>query len=597
VKSNLYSFLFSLFSTSIFFTTTRSSELVLQQLPLKDSVIPFTIHIDLDPDEYIYKESLDLSIDNPYISVNRFYILEEPKQLYNQQLKESKSIFTSKITLQGELVQQQETKQETALHIRYISNTQGPQDKILAVQLPMFQQKEEPIAAEPQTDGTGVCQKNCVYKNNTVNWRNSFSISEYISQITKRTESLWIKFILVFLLGILASLTPCIYPMIPITIGILQTQASTSLWKNIAVSLAYTCGIATTFALFGLLASCTGPIYGHLLSNPFFVSIVVLMLAYLGFSMLGLYELYMPNFFNSSSQKRANGSLASSFLFGAASGTIASPCVSPALMLLLSIVATLSNPFLGFSLLFIFGFGLSTPLLIVATFSSSLSLMPRAGMWMVEIKRIFGILLLGMCLYYIHNIITWHLFLLLSAISSLVSGLFYLWICQKTRSPFWKKLNTIVGVILIIVAMILFSNAYQEQLYSETMNHSSLWQHDYEAAQHYAQSNNLPLLLDFWASFCSLCKQIDKTIFTDEELQAFLQMHTVPVKIDGSRPTDEPYATLRKRYNVQGLPLYLLVNPHTHEIIKSWDSGLYCKNAKEFLEEIRSDCAVIKLTI
>src|SRR5262249_54523619 len=161
-----------------------------------------------------------------------------------------------------------------------------------------------------------------------------------------------------------------------------------------------------------------------------------------------------------------------------------------------------------FALLFIFGFGLSTPLLIVGTFSSSLALLPRAGVWMVEIKRIFGILLLAMCLYYINNIVPWHVLLWLAGISSLAAGLFYLWISQTTRSSFWKKINTLIGMALIVTAMILLSSAYQEQLYSKYQKTPSFWLHDYQAAQRNAQQTNTPLFLDFWATFCSLCKQI-----------------------------------------------------------------------------------------
>src|SRR5581483_1012022 len=168
-------------------------------------------------------------------------------------------------------------------------------------------------------------------------------------------------------------------------------------------ALAYTMGIATTFAIFGLLASCTGPLCGQLLMQPLFIIGLVILLAYLGFSMFGLYSIYIPKFFTIS-HKKHNGSLFSSFIFGAASGTISSPCVSPGLALLLSIVATLGNKFLGFLYLFIFGVGLGLPLLIVGAFSSSLSLLPQAGTWMIEVKKFFSFIIFGMCFYYLSYI-------------------------------------------------------------------------------------------------------------------------------------------------------------------------------------------------
>jgi len=122
---------------------------------------------------------------------------------------------------------------------------------------------------------------------------------------------------------------------------------------NFLLALAYTFGIATTFACFWASYQLYGPLCGQLLMEPLFIAGLVAILAYLGFSMLGFYDVYVPKFFQPSKKSARGGSLFSSFIFGAASGTIASPCVSPGLILLLSIVATLNSKILGFLLLFV----------------------------------------------------------------------------------------------------------------------------------------------------------------------------------------------------------------------------------------------------
>src|SRR5271156_4923609 len=224
-----------------------------------------------------------------------------------------------------------------------------------------------------------------------------------ISAYLEKNRSLSFTLVLVFFLGLLMSLTPCIYPMIPITVGILQSQGTSSIMRNFLLACAYTCGIATTFACFGLLAAYTGQLFGALMYNPFVILLFCALLIYLGFSMLGFYEFYMPSWLQPKGNIGRGGSYIAAFTFGAISGTVASPCISPGLVLLLSIVSHMQNVFLGFILLFIFGIGLSIPLLIIGTFSNALAHMPRAGMWMVRIKQLMGVVLLLTALYFFYT--------------------------------------------------------------------------------------------------------------------------------------------------------------------------------------------------
>jgi len=235
--------------------------------------------------------------------------------------------------------------------------------------------------------------------------------------------------------------------MIPITIGILQAQARKSMARNILTALLYTLGLATTFAILGLLAAFAGQRIGNLMVNPWVIGLVVVLLIYVAFSLFDVYELYIPRFLKTNG-KIYSGSLLSAFIFGMISGTVASPCISPGLILILTIVANLQNLILGFVLLFFFGFGLSLPLLLIGISSTTLAFLPQAGEWMVEIKHLFGFILFGMCLYFLNYILPWHILLWFIALFVFLAGIFYLYNAQKNHGLV-RGIKTSIGMVLI----------------------------------------------------------------------------------------------------------------------------------------------------
>ena len=208
-----------------------------------------------------------------------------------------------------------------------------------------------------------------------------------------------------FLAGLVTSFTPCIYPMIPITVGILHSEAPTSLWKNFLSALCYVLGMTTIYSFLGYMAATGALIFGQWATSPWVIVFVVLFFLYLAFSMFGFYELYIPSFLTKQREISQNRSLLRNFLFGIISGSVASPCLTPPLAVLLTMVAKYKNPFLGISTLFAFSLGMGMLLLLIGTFSSSLALLPRAGRWMLEIKRFFGFMMLGMCAYFSRSLI------------------------------------------------------------------------------------------------------------------------------------------------------------------------------------------------
>lgn len=544
------------------------------------NTLDIVVHVKLDPQEWLYKDLLSFSVDNHDITLSPWKSSTSAHTVYDPAFKTNKKVFEGIVDFTMQAVAQKEiAPQDAYLHVTvYRNKNQSPEE----VTFPLtFEQSSPNTDQEKNTNNRAqtvqanqaavpMQSSNSVHENSPAP---TFSISSYVSSLVKQTESTSIRLLLVFLLGILLSLTPCIYPMVPITAGILQAQGSKSLFYNFLLSVSYTCGMATTFALFGLLASCTGPLCGRLLMEPFFIIGLVIILAYLALSMFGFYEIYVPTFFKPSAKSLKTGSLVSTFIFGAASGTIASPCVSPGLALLLSIVATLGNTFLGFLLLFTFGVGLSMPLLIIGTFSSSINLLPRAGSWMVEIKKIFGFMMLGMCLYYLSYIIPASTMIWITALYSAFVGFYYFYHAHNKRSSLAKTGTRIVGGALIIGAFVFcFYGVRQEYAPHEIVN--EIWHTDYNVAREEAIKTGKKLFIDFWATFCPVCLAINKTVLTKPAVLTALH-HFVILKVDGTHAAHQPYASLKEKYSITGFPTFLVIDPATETISAHMGGEIY----------------------
>lgn len=257
--------------------------------------------------------------------------------------------------------------------------------------------------------------------------------------------------ILAFLIGIITSFTPCVYPMIPITLGILQSQASTSMWRNFLLAGSYVLGISTVYAILGYIAATTTLIFGQWLNNPWLIFGVSLFFIYIAFSMFGYYEIKIPRFLATRDNVKVKGSFLYSFFFGMISGTVASPCLTPAIAILLGFVAKIGNPVLGFFTLFAFALGMGMLLLVVGTFSTTLNVLPKAGTWMVEIKKFFGFVLLGMCVYLLQPFLGGNAALKAYAALSLITGIYYLVKSQK------NKFKIFIGIIFIAISIFLIS--------------------------------------------------------------------------------------------------------------------------------------------
>ncbi|MEO5510069.1 MAG: cytochrome c biogenesis protein CcdA [Longimicrobiales bacterium] len=202
--------------------------------------------------------------------------------------------------------------------------------------------------------------------------------------------------------GVLTSLTPCIYPMIPITAGILAGSAdrTPSRLRTITLTLTYVLGLALVYATLGLLAGLSGNLFGTVSANPWARIITGNLLLIFGLAMFDALPLRAPQRLTSWAAGLGAGSYPAVFLLGATSGIVAAPCGAPAFAAVLTFVAQTRNAALGFVYLLVFSIGMTTLLIMVGLFSGTLARLPHSGAWMIWVKRIAGVILIGAAEYY-----------------------------------------------------------------------------------------------------------------------------------------------------------------------------------------------------
>lgn len=224
-------------------------------------------------------------------------------------------------------------------------------------------------------------------------------MEHFLSQMESYLQSsLLLSFVAAYIGGILASMTPCVYPMIPITAGtIANSNLGGSKLRGFLLSLCYITGMAITYAGMGIFAAATGSFFGSINTNPWVFLVVANIILLLGLGMLDVFNLPVvaPQF--STKVKGAPGV----FIVGIFSGLVAGPCTAPVLGVLLSYVATTRDMFLGGMLLFVFAFGMGAILLAVGTFSGLMAAIPRSGSWMNKIKITMGALMIILAEYFL----------------------------------------------------------------------------------------------------------------------------------------------------------------------------------------------------
>jgi thioredoxin:protein disulfide reductase len=423
-------------------------------------------------------------------------------------------------------------------------------------------------------------------------------------------RSLLVIFLMVFLGGLALNLTPCVYPMIPITISYFggQSQGKGSLFFH---SLIYTVGMATTYSVLGVAAAMTGGLLGAALRYPAALISISCIMVLLALSMFDVYEFRMPAFLN----RLAGGSqkgLIGTFLMGLTVGIVAAPCIGPFVLALLTYVGNKGNPVLGFLLFFTLAFGLGIPFLVLAFFSGSLQRLPRSGSWMIWVRKLFGFVLLGMAAYFLKPLFPNPLFYQGTIAAVLfLAGIYLAWIDPtQSEGKVFPIVRNAVGIVFFALAIYAAISGLQSQIESLAANPSRTADRPIQSGEKspiqwvsysdeflaQASQQSKPIFIDFYADWCAPCKELDQYTFAAPEVVE-LSKKFIMLKADLTSADDPAIEKLIEKYQARGVPTLLFLKPDGEELKDLRGTGFETKEAfllkmKRALQRMQSSDAI-----
>lgn len=402
----------------------------------------------------------------------------------------------------------------------------------------------------------------------------------------------WITLVAFFVAGLLLAFTPCVFPMIPILMGIIVGHNEGHSMKNsFRMSLIYVLAMASTYTIIGILVGLSGENIQAWFQNPWIIGSFAAIFVALSFSMFGFYELQMPASFQTRLMQISNhqhgGTLLGVAIMGFLSALIVGPCVTAPLVGALIYIAETGDATLGGMALFSLSMGMGAPLLLLG--ASAGKILPKAGAWMETVKAVFGVLLLGLGIWLLERVtpvaVTMTLWATLLIVSAIYMGA--LNSLHKDDSG-WHKLWKGLGIILLVYGVAIFvgmaagnRNLFQpleglgKSSFAGTVNsgntqtttHIAFKQikgvEGLDAALAEAKAQNKAVMLDFYADWCVSCKEMEALTFADPTVQKTLS-DIVLLQADVT-PNDEQDRELYKRFGIIGPPSIMFFDKQGNE--------------------------------
>ncbi len=371
--------------------------------------------------------------------------------------------------------------------------------------------------------------------------------------------------------GLLMTLTPCVYPMIAITVSVFGAgQQAKSKARGAMLSASFILGMAALFTVLGVASAISGAVFGKYLSNPWVVGGVALLFVTLSSSMFGAFEMTLPSSLNNKLATVGGIGFGGAFVLGLVSALVAAPCTGPFTTGLLLWIATTKNILIGGSVMFTMALGLGMPFFVVGTFAVSL---PKGGAWMLGVKWIFGVLLAAFALNFLRNGFSFMHALsspaptyLLVGIAALVVGLGLASVHisgERRKSPIAHlskpfKLASILPAVAGVFMIASWVQIPKAQL---------MWLESEAQAKTTASAEKRPMIVDFGAEWCAACKELSIHTFADESVRGEAGRF-VAVKVDATDDENPQINALKDKYKVVGLPTVVVLDSDGNEKVR-----------------------------
>lgn len=384
-------------------------------------------------------------------------------------------------------------------------------------------------------------------------------------------------FLLVFLGGLLTSFTPCVYPMIPITIAVIGAQASGKKLGGFILSLFYVLGIGVTFSALGMAAAKTGSLFGSAMNHPILKVLIAVVFLLMGLSMLGAFVMQMPPSLAARLRGKKRRGFLGAFFTGIVAGLVVSPCISPLLIVILAWVAKEGSLLLGFGLLFSFAMGLGVLFVVIGTFSGALRTLPKSGFWMEFIEKGFGILLVTLAVVFMKPVASPFLYACLWAVYLVFCGTFlgaFMPLGRESRNR--QKISKAVAVLLVMAGGIVLFQAFskskgsqnsvsQSEMKTDVAESAGIpWLSLETEAFETAKTSGKSVLVDFFAEWCAACRELDEKTWPDAMVQK-AAAGFIPLRLDMTGKTAQN-TEIQKRRKILGLPTVIISDSQGKEI-------------------------------
>jgi thiol:disulfide interchange protein DsbD len=363
----------------------------------------------------------------------------------------------------------------------------------------------------------------------------------------------------VFLGGLALNLTPCVYPLIPITISYFGGRGTDKAGFLAVHSLFFLLGLAVTNSTLGVVAALTGSLLGSVLQHPAVLIAIATILVGLALSFFGLWELRLPGFLTQAAS-RSYGGYGGSLFMGLTLGVVAAPCIGPFLIGLLTYVASTGNSYLGFALFFTLSLGLGIPLAMLAFFSGKLDKLPRSGEWMIWVRKLLGWVLVAMAAYFIKPLFHGHSAgIIVFALVILAAGV-HLGFIDQTTGTFrgFGLLKKIVGIGAISLAAYMAVSVIM-------LGPAVAWQPYSEEKFEEAVDMGKPTIIDFYADWCAPCRELEHITFHDPKVVKAAESFSM-LKVDLTLKGDPLHQVLLNRYEVRGVPTIVFLGADGKEV-------------------------------
>lgn len=366
-------------------------------------------------------------------------------------------------------------------------------------------------------------------------------------------------FLGIFFLGLGLNLTPCVYPLLAVTVSLFSAnkEKEQRLGESFSRALVYVLGMAITNTTLAVIAALTGSLLGAILQNRWVLIGISFLLFLLALSMFGFYTIQAPAWLLGKFSGKRSTSFAGLFLSGLIVGIFAAPCIGPPVLALLAWVGSEGNPLFAVLVFFTLSMGLGLPYLILGTFSGLLAKLPKSGAWLLWVERLFGVILLAVSAFYFilafdPAFLKWILPVFL------VGGGIYLGFFERSvkYSDRFNDFRKVFAVLTISIGMILPFIGPKSSVVWEPYSSQKLAM---------STQNKRPVILDFYADWCIPCHELDQVTYTHPKvIEALSGFDKYKVDLT-DQESDEAFA-IQEQYALEGVPTIIFLGPDGQEI-------------------------------